>query len=100
MFRHLLFATCLSVVSAWLLWGGEGNASQPCRIARGESPVARACAEGGVVRAKQSMRALIKQAKASGTSFVCEDCHTDTERYELLQPEAKQKFARLLAATR
>jgi hypothetical protein len=100
MIRRLFIATCLGLLVGYLLNAGAGNASQPCRIAKGESPVARACAEGGVVRAKQSMRALIKQARAGGASYVCEDCHQDTERYELLQPDAKQRFAKLLAAIR
>jgi hypothetical protein len=100
MIQRLCFTLCLGVATGWLLQVGVGNAAQPCRIAKGDSPVAKACAEGGVVRAKQSMRALVKQARDRGTSFMCEDCHQDVERYELLQPEAKAKFAKLLAATR
>jgi hypothetical protein len=100
MIRRLFLATCLGLLVGYLLNAGAGNASQPCRIAKGESPVARACAEGGVLRAKQSMRAMIKQARAGGANYVCEDCHQDTERYDLLQPDAKQRFAKLLAAIR
>lgn len=73
-------------------------AGQPCLIARGDSPVARACADGGVAKAKQTMRSMMKAARDAGTRFVCDDCHADTERFEQLTPQAKSKFARLLAA--
>ncbi len=35
----------------------RGDASpEPCRVAKGDSPVAKACAEGGIPRARESMR--------------------------------------------
>lgn len=75
----------------------QGNA---CRLAiKGDSPVARACAEGGVVKAKHTMRAMIKEGRAQGVRFQCDDCHSDDTAYEKLTPEAKDRFARLLAVT-
>ena len=72
--------------------------SEPCRISKGDSPVARACATGGLAGAKQSMKLLVKQARAGGARFHCDDCHSDSDRFDRLLPEAKQNFARLLAA--
>ena len=43
-------------------------AGENCVIAvKGTSPVAKACAEGGVKRAKVVMKAIVKAAKAAGT---------------------------------
>jgi hypothetical protein len=81
-----------------LLAGGRGDASEPCRVATGDSPVAKACAEGGVPRAREFMRQLVKQARNAGTRFQCDNCHGDEDRYDRLSPEAKQNFAKLLAA--
>ena len=80
-----------------LLFISQGDAAEPCRVAKGDSPVARACAEGGVPRARESMRQLVRQARANGTRFQCDDCHNQEDRYEHLTAEAKQNFAKLLA---
>jgi hypothetical protein len=76
----------------------------PCRLAiKGDSPVARACAEGGLLRAKQTMRALLKKAKTAGVRFECEDCHVgqaDDKGYDRLTRDGRDKFAKLLDANR
>jgi hypothetical protein len=95
--RKFWYAVVAGAGAAILLTASLGNASQPCRTARGDSPVAKACAEGGVVRAKESMRAMVKQGRAAGTRFMCDDCHNDDEHYDQLAPDAKQKFAKLLS---
>jgi hypothetical protein len=94
LFTYTLFA---SGMCALMLWAGQGNAAEPCRVAKGSSPIAAACAEGGLLRAKQSMRAMVKQARAAGGRFDCEDCHADTDHYDKLAPDAERKFAKLLA---
>jgi hypothetical protein len=71
-----------------------------CRNARGDSPVARACQEGGVIAAKQTMRKLVREARNGGVHFECSDCHNDDDNYDRLVPDARDKFARLLAAAR
>ena len=96
--RKSASAAALVFLSAFFISISLGNASAPpCRMAKGDSPVAKACAEGGLPRAKESMRALVKQGRAAGAHFTCDDCHSDQDRYEQLAPEAKQNFARLLA---
>ena len=71
-----------------------------CRSAKGDSPVARACQEGGLIGAKQAMRKLVRDAKAGGATFECGDCHPDDNSYDRLAPDARDKFGRLLAAAR
>ena len=78
--------------------GGEVAAEQPCNIAtKGDSPVAKACAEGGLVSAKRAMRDLVKKGKAAGAKFECDDCHKNDTGYDLT-PQARDNFKRLMAA--
>ena len=59
--------------------------------------MAQACAQGGVKAAKAKMKELTRTAKDNGVKFDCEDCHEDTEKFEL-QSDARDKFEKLLAA--
>jgi hypothetical protein len=98
------------LVSLAGLWGLAGSGERAalaqagdCRLAvKGDSPVARACAEGGLLRAKQTMRALLKRAKTAGVRFECEDCHVggDDKGYDRLTRDGRDKFAKLLDANR
>lgn len=75
-----------------------GGAKKPCTIAtKGDSPVAKACADGGLNAAKAAMKDLVKKAKANGAKFVCDDCHMDDPKYTLMDG-AKEKFQKLMAA--
>jgi hypothetical protein len=71
----------------------------PCKVGgRGDSPVDRACNEGGVKAAKLAMRDLVKKGKAQGVKFQCDDCHTNTEDMSQLGDSAKEKFKQLVEA--
>ena len=60
------------------------EAGAPCTIAtKGDSPVAKACAAGGIPKAKAAMKDLAKKARAAGTKYQCDDCHKDDVKYEL-----------------
>jgi DNA-directed RNA polymerase specialized sigma24 family protein len=60
--------------------GGRG----PCKIAlKGESLVARSCAQGGRDAAVKVMEDLVMFSKAHGEKYACDGCHKDTEGYEL-----------------
>jgi len=73
-------------------------ADKPCAIAtKGDSPVAKACADGGLVDAKRAMRDLVKKGKTAGVKFECEDRHKNDTGYDLT-PQARDNFKRLLAA--
>lgn len=68
---------------------------EPCKIAtKGSSAVARACAEGGIPKAKAIMKAMVKQGRAAGVSYECDDCHNDDGG---LTADVKEKFSKLLA---
>jgi hypothetical protein len=71
----------------------------PCTMAtKGDSPVAKACREGGIKAAKVSMKELIKGARANGVKYQCDDCHINDTDYAQLGKGAEDKFARLVAA--
>jgi hypothetical protein len=71
----------------------------PCQLAiRGDSPVGRACHQGGVKAAKVVMKDLVRRAKAGGVKFNCDDCHASQEDFGDLAGDAREKFEKLLAA--
>jgi hypothetical protein len=78
--------------------GFAADESGKCTIAtKGDSPVARACAEGGFKAAKTTMKELVKTAKGNGVKFDCDDCHKNDTTFEL-QKDARDKFKKLLDA--
>jgi hypothetical protein len=95
-FPGVLLLLGLAVVST-----GPGRAradDKPCVIAtKGDSPVAKACVQGGLVDAKRVMRDLVKQGKKAGQKFECDDCHKNDTGYDLT-PQARDKFKALLGA--
>jgi hypothetical protein len=82
-----------------LAGAGLGQAAgAPCTIAtKGDSPVAKACAKGGIPEAKAAMKAMATKARKAGTKFQCDDCHKDDVKYDLTA-DARDKFKKLLAA--
>jgi hypothetical protein len=97
--RMLRAALAIAALGGGLAMTARGVAAgQPCAISNGgTSPVAQACAEGGLIAAKRTMRELTKRARAAGTRFECEDCHKNDTGYDLT-PQAREAFKRLLAA--
>jgi RNA polymerase sigma factor (sigma-70 family) len=71
-----------------------------CHLAvKDDSPVVRACKEGGVKKAKSVMKAMQKVARASGLKFECDDCHRDESVGNwALRAGATENFKRLLRA--
>lgn len=64
-----------------------------CSVAvKGNSPVVKACAAGGVPAAKAVMRDMIAAAKRKGKAFECDTCHSK----EGLTPVASKLFAEML----
>jgi hypothetical protein len=96
--RGLLLA---GIMGGALAWGTAGRAadSAPCTIAvKGDSPVAEACAAGGIDKAKKVMRDLkLRAHKATRKTYECDDCHKDDVKYELTAG-ARDKFKEMLAA--
>ncbi len=73
----------------------------PCRMAlTGDSPVARACSEGGEQRALDLMSLFVKRARAEGFNFTCGDCHLDEDDRTRLSPTADADFRKLLFLAR
>jgi hypothetical protein len=77
------------------------SGADPCHLAiKSDSPVAKACREGGVKAAKVAMKDLVKGARAAGVRFQCDDCHSSDSDYTQLAKGSEEKFAKLLAANR
>lgn len=82
-------------MSARPITSGRGGA---CRIAvGGDSPVVKACENGGVAAAKKAMKKMLANGKTRGDKmFTCEGCHRDLDSYALVEG-AREKFGKLLA---
>src|SRR4051794_37420755 len=95
--RGLLLAGALA---GSLTFAARGFAPDPppCTIPpKGDPPVAKACAKGGVPEAKKVMKDLGRKAKAAGTKLECDACHKNDTKYDLTD-DARDKFKKLLAA--
>jgi len=68
----------------------------------GESPVARACSEGGRRGAIELMQKFVRSANAEGFEFECADCHSNADEgdYIHLKPQADVEFRKLLFLAR
>ena len=96
MLRGVLLA--LAIGGTLTLMGRALAADKPCAIAtKGDSPIAKACAQGGLIDAKRTMRDLVKKSKSAGVKFECDDCHKNDTGYDLT-PQARDNFKKLLAA--
>src|SRR5947207_14462736 len=70
-----------------------------CTIAtQGDSPVARACAEGGTELARKKMKELVSVGRSRGLKFGCDSCHNEDSN--ALTASARADFKKLLAANR
>jgi hypothetical protein len=99
MVRKLRGMLVLTVLGSAVAMSGRAVADKPCAIAtKGDSPVAKACATGGLVDAKRVMRDLVKSGKKAGAKYECDDCHKNDTGYDLT-PQARDNFKKLLAAT-
>lgn len=95
-FRTLLLAAAVFAAPAGLAVAADGG---KCTIAtKGDGPVAKACAEGGVKKAKQVMKDMTKEAKKKGWKGDCDTCHKDTESKYDLTDNGKQEMEKMLAA--
>jgi hypothetical protein len=94
--RAPLFTVVFATLTAT---AGTSFADDACKLAtKGDSRVAKACADGGVKKAKAEMKEMVKEGKAKGVKLDCDDCHKDDTHYDQLTGEAKDKFKKLLAA--
>jgi hypothetical protein len=68
-----------------------------CSIAtKGDNPVAKACAKGGIKEAKKTMKAMVKVAKDKGKKMECDGCHKNEEDWKLTD-DGEKNFKDLLA---
>jgi redox-regulated HSP33 family molecular chaperone len=101
MLRLLSASLMAGLVTVTLLTATGRAADDKCTIAtKGDSPVAKACANGGgIKKAKSTMKAMQKAGKDKGLKFECDDCHKDESAGNwTLKSDAEEKFKKLLAA--
>jgi hypothetical protein len=93
------FSGVLLLLGLAALAGAPASADdKPCVIATsGKSPVAEACAKGGLIDAKRVMKDLVKKGRSVGQKYECDDCHKNDTGYDLT-PQGRDKFKALLAA--
>ena len=75
----------------------ESGDQARCQIAGGESPLAEACALGGLPRAKLAMQEMVKRARTRGMKFECRTCHSNETRFDL-RDDARMWLSQLLAS--
>jgi uncharacterized protein DUF2314 len=89
----------LSGIVFFTLGPGTAAGLTPCAIAtEGDSPVARACAEGGTDLARKKMKELVSVGRSRGLKFGCDSCHK--EDTNALTGNARDDFKKLLVANR
>src|SRR5262245_60385407 len=87
MFRKLRGALLVAFVAGTVVSAARGWAQGDgkCKLAtKGDSPIVKACTDGGIKAAKKAMKELTKKAKAAGEKFDCDDCHKDDAAYDQL----------------
>jgi hypothetical protein len=91
----------LGSTSVLLADPGGYKGPDPCKLATGnETPVDKACREGGIKAAKVAMKEMLRTGRKAGLKNECDDCHTADDDYSKLSKDAEGKFAKLLEAVR
>jgi hypothetical protein len=96
LFAALLSATWLTATSR------AADDKNKCTIAvKNDNAVVKACKEGGIKRAKSTMKAMQKVAKEKGMKVECDDCHKDEAAGDwTLTKDAEDKFKKMAELTK
>lgn len=93
---RLLLVAAPFAVAALTPGAAPAADAEPCTIAvKGDNPVVKACAEGGIPKAKRAMKELVRTARARGTKMECTDCHVAIDEWKL-KDGATDRFRKLL----
>lgn len=94
---------CITMLCCLIALAGAARAHDEhtgkCTIAKDESPMSKACAQGGRKAAAREMKRLVKQARAAGMKTKCARCHKDMDTLEL-ERDARDQLRKLLEAVR
>jgi hypothetical protein len=95
----LVFLILLGSATVLLAQPAAYKGPDPCKRATGtDSPIDKACREGGLKSAKAAMKDLLRDGRKAGVKHECDDCHTADDDYSKLTKDAEEKFAKLLDA--
>jgi hypothetical protein len=74
------------------------RADEACKLAKAGSPMSKPCAEGGIKKAKEAMKNLVREGRKAGVKMECDECHKDPARYDVLADDARDKLDKLMKA--
>jgi hypothetical protein len=74
------------------------RADEACKLAKAGSPMSKPCAEGGIKKAKEAMKNLVREGRKAGVKMECDECHKDPARYDVLADDARGKLDKLMKA--
>jgi hypothetical protein len=99
MFRLFCGSLLAGVLTLALAPATGRAADDKCTIAvKGDNPVVKACKEGGIKKAKSTMKAMQKVGKEKGLKYECDTCHKDESAGNwTLGKDAEAKFKELLS---
>ena len=80
------------------LTASAARADDACKLAKPGSPMAKPCAEGGIKKAKEAMKSLVREGRKAGVKLECDECHKDPARYDVLAEDARGKLDKLMKA--
>jgi hypothetical protein len=99
MLRSLCAALSVGILTVTMFTATSHADDDKCTIAlKGDNDVVKACKEGGIKRAKATMKAMQKAGKAKGMKVDCDNCHKDEANGNwTLTKNAEDDFKKLLA---
>jgi hypothetical protein len=92
------YHTWLLAVALLAPMAGSARADEACKLPKPGSPMAKPCAEGGIKKAKEAMKNLVREGRKAGVKMECDECHKDPARYDVLADDARGKLDKLLKA--
>ena len=92
------YHTWLLAVAVVALPALSARADEACKLAKAGSPMAKPCAEGGIKKAKEAMKNLVREGRKAGVKMECDECHKDPARYDVLADDARAKLEKLMKA--
>jgi hypothetical protein len=90
------YQTWLLAVAVVTLAPAAAHADEACKLAKAGSPMSKPCAEGGIKKAKEAMKNLVREARKAGVKMECDECHKDPARYDVLADDARGKLDKLM----
>ena len=96
--RYHTWLLAVAVLSLTSVFSAAAPADEACKLAKAGSPMSKPCAEGGIKKAKEAMKNLVREGRKGGLKMECDECHKDPARYDVLADDARGKLDKLIQA--